>query len=109
MSTWQEKAQAKRESLLAAIPPEWRLAQPAPPAEEQRDITGTYLHQFLNPQEIEITETDAVGIVARTSTGQWKAEDVARAFCHRAALAHQIVHGISLLHDIPHSIVLGRN
>ena len=89
--SWQEKAKTKREAVLNLIPAEWRLSGPVPTAEEQRDITGPYIQQFLSNREIEITETDAVGIVGHTTSGQWKAEEVIRAFAHRAALAHQLV------------------
>lgn len=90
MAHWEEIAAQKRESILALIPPEWRIANP-PANDEQRDVTGTYIHQFLDSFAIEITETDAVGIVAKISSGQWSAVDVTKAFCHRAALAHQLV------------------
>jgi len=90
MASWQEIARTKREHTNSLIPKEWRLSK-IPTPEEQCDIAGTYLHQFLTPNEIEITETPAEGILARTTTGQWKAEDVARSFAHRAALAHQHV------------------
>lgn len=90
MSTWQELAKAKRESILGAIPDKWRLPF-IPSVEEQRDVTGKYIQQFLTEWEIEITETDAVGILAKTTTGAWKAVEVTEAFCHRAALAHQLV------------------
>ena len=93
---WKKTAQDKAQSVLDLIPKEWRIEK-VPSPQEQRDVTGSYIHQFLSKQEIEITETDAVGIVAHTTTGQWKSEDVAKAFCHRAALAHQLVH---CLHEI---------
>jgi amidase len=88
---WIEAADRKRESVNALIPSHWQLTSPVPPVEEQRDVTGEYIQQFLSPREIEITETDACGIVLRTTTGTWKAREVADAFCHRAALAHQMV------------------
>lgn len=75
--------------MLAKIPEQWVLANP--PNEEVRDVTGTFIHQYLSPFEVEITETDAVGIAEKTASGTWKALDVAKAFCHRAALAHQLV------------------
>ncbi|KAF2009501.1 amidase [Aaosphaeria arxii CBS 175.79] len=93
--TWQEQAQKKRESILAAIPQEWRIE--APPKESQVDVTGSFVHQFLNEREIEITETTANEIVKKTTIGLWKAEEVIRAFCHRAALAHQLT---NCLHEI---------
>ncbi|KAK5113263.1 hypothetical protein LTR62_003600 [Meristemomyces frigidus] len=93
---WKQKGQDKAASVLALIPEEWRLKN-IPSSEEQRDVSGTYLHQYLSKQEIAITETDAVGIVNKTTSGAWSAVDVARAFCHRAALAHQI---LNCLHEI---------
>ncbi len=53
-------------------------------------MTGPYICKFLSTEEIEITETDAVDIVEKTSLGIWTAEEVTKAFCHRASLAHQL-------------------
>jgi len=89
-ANWQKIAGEKRDSVNGAIPKAWRLSK-IPSKEEQRDVTGKYIQQFLSAEEIEITETDAVDIAAKTTSGQWKAVDVAKAFCHRAALAHQLV------------------
>ncbi|XHG08438.1 hypothetical protein AWENTII_011537 [Aspergillus wentii] len=97
VNTWQSLGAAKRQSILDAIPPKWRIQEPIPPPAELRDVTGPYIQQFLKAREIEITETDAVGIVDKTTTGNWTAVEVTEAFCHRAALAHQLV---SCLHEI---------
>jgi hypothetical protein len=91
MANWKELGEAKRDSVNALIPKAWLLPAPLPPPTEQRDVTGKYIQQFLTPREIEITETDAVGIIKNTTTATWKAREVAEAFCHRAALAHQMV------------------
>jgi amidase len=89
-SDWKQIAANKRDSVLALIPKEWRI--PAPPsAEDQRNVTGEYIHQYLSAREIEITETDALGIVDKTSSGAWTAVEVTKAFCHRSAVAHQLV------------------
>jgi amidase len=88
--TWEKRAQAKRDAIIAAIPQEWRIEN-SPSVEEQVDVTGSYIQQFLSKREVEITETAAEGIAEMTTRGEWKAEEVARAFCHRAALAHQLV------------------
>jgi amidase len=92
MSTpsWQHLAEKKRDSITALIPKEWILPS-IPTVEEQKDVTGEYIWQFLSPKEKEITETDAVGIVEKTTSGAWSAVDVTKAFCHRAAIAHQLV------------------
>jgi len=89
--SWQELGEKKRQSVLALIPPEWRIPGPLPSVEEQPDVTGAYIQQYLTPREIEITESNAVEIVSHTCTGSWTASEVVTAFCHRAALAHQLV------------------
>jgi amidase len=91
MVDWKSLANEKRDSVNALIPKPWLLPNTLPPTSDKRDVTSKYIQQFLSPKEIEITETDAVGIVENTTTGTWKAREVAEAFCHRAALAHQMV------------------
>lgn len=93
---WKKVAKDKADSVLDLIPKEWRLEK-IPTKEEQRDVTGPFIHKYLSDQEIEITETDAVGIVTHTISRKWKCVDVTKAFCHRAALAHQLIH---CLHEI---------
>lgn len=88
--TWRAQSEAKRQAILDAIPQKWRLTDPVPPSTEVRDVTGSYIRQYLNEREIEITESDAVDIAAQTTTGKWSAVEVTEAFCHRAALAHQL-------------------
>ncbi|CAK7212074.1 hypothetical protein SBRCBS47491_001346 [Sporothrix bragantina] len=94
---WKEKADAKRQAVLDLIPAAWRLPAPPPSPKEQPDVTGAYVQQFLSPREIELTEADAPTIVAHTSSGDWTATEVVTAFCHRAAIAHQLT---SCLHEI---------
>jgi len=93
---WKKAAKDKADQVLSLIPQEWRISD-IPSAEQQRDVTGAYIQQFLDKKEIEITETDAVGVVEKTTSGQWSAVEVAKAFCHRAAIAHQLV---NCLHEI---------
>lgn len=88
--SWQDIAKTKRDSIRASLPKDW-LIDSIPPAEDQRDVTGDFVRKYLSKSEVEITETDAPGIVQKTSKGVWTAEAVTRAFCHRASLAHQLV------------------
>jgi amidase len=91
MTDWKSLAAIKRDSILSSIPDKWRLpADKLPSNEDQRDVTK-YVQQFLSEKEIEITETDVVGIAEKTTSGTWSAVDVTEAFCHRASLAHQLV------------------
>ncbi len=108
MANWKELGKTKAASVNSLIPKSWLLTSPLPSVEQQRDFTGKYIQSYLSPKEIEITETDAVGIVQKTTTGIWKAREVAEAFCHRAALAHQMVWNtdtlfVFLSHFIPPS------
>jgi amidase len=88
---WERLGSTKKHAILASIPDEWRIPGSIPSAEELLDVTGTGIQQYLSPREIEITETDAVDIVAKTCSGKWTAVEVTKAFCHRASIAHQLV------------------
>lgn len=87
---WRAVARQKREAILEAIPDKWRIPQSTTMENAPADLTGPFIHQFLTPSEIQITETPAPGILEKTTTGQWTAAAVAGAFSHRAALAHQL-------------------
>lgn len=94
-ATWEASAKAKRESILAAIPPEWRLTT-IPTVEEQPDVT-TYMQRFLTSSEVTMTQSPANVIASKIAAGVWTAESVTLAFCHAASLAHQL---LSCLHEI---------
>ncbi|KAL8763517.1 MAG: hypothetical protein Q9184_000729 [Pyrenodesmia sp. 2 TL-2023] len=86
---WQKLAKAKLEAINHSIPKKWRI-ESLPSREQQRDVTGDFVHQYLSTEEVEITEATATAIVEKTSAGEWTAEAVIRAFSHRASLAHQL-------------------
>jgi amidase len=87
--SWQDTANKKREAILAAIPAEWRIEE-LPSVNEQIDVTE-YIKRFLVKEELEITQSSADVIAKTVAEGTWTAEEVTRAFCFRAALAHQLV------------------
>ncbi|KAL2048092.1 hypothetical protein N7G274_000003 [Stereocaulon virgatum] len=92
---WQSIASAKNASLIDLIPPRWRIKlSDVPPISRLRDFGG-YICRFLNPQELEITNASSNAILAHIRSGEWGAADVTRAFCHRAAVAHQLTHCLS--------------
>lgn len=90
MADWKAAAAEKRQSLVNLIPTEWVIPAPPPP-DAQRDVTGDYVRQYLTEDEVSITESEVPTILRHIHQGQWKARDVAAAFCHRAVLAHQLV------------------
>ena len=87
-AAWQQKAQAKKDAVISLLPD---LYNRDFSDRKDRDVTGSMLWEFLTPQDREITESYAEDIVKQTTTGQWTAEAVTRAFCSRASLAHKLV------------------
>ncbi len=102
---WSARAKAKREHLASLIPPEWRLESvPSPP-----DLPNvlTWGREFLTADECAITETEPLIVLAHIQAHLWSAEDVAKAFCHRAAIAHQLTNCLAeILFD--EAIVIAR-
>ncbi|KAH7381371.1 amidase signature domain-containing protein [Phaeosphaeria sp. MPI-PUGE-AT-0046c] len=94
-SGWESTAKQKREAILAAIPQQWRISN-IPSIDEQPDVTQ-YIEQYLSKEELAITACSADQLAQKCGSGEWSAEDITRAFCHRAALAHQL---LSCLHEI---------
>jgi amidase len=89
MTDWKAKAAAKRESLKTSIPKEW-VIQGISPSTVPRAIDFPF-EKHLSASEMEITGLSAIELLGRISKGQYKAVDVAGAFAHRAAIAHQLV------------------
>lgn len=89
---WEAKAAAKKASTLDKIPREWRLNEAdLENASKQRDLTGPFIQQYLNPDELEIVRQDATALVNKLKKGEYTAKRVTVAFCKAAAIAHQIV------------------
>lgn len=86
--TWMDIVADKVARLDKTIPAEWRLA--APPTED-----NVFEHpgkaNILTEQELNITDSLAVDLVAKLATGKLSAVEVTTAFSKRAAIAHQLV------------------
>ena len=90
--SWKDRAAAKRAETLNKILPEWRLsADDLERASQQREITGPFIEQFLDKDEISVTSMTSVPLLKALAEQKWSAVQVATAFCRRAAVAHQIV------------------
>lgn len=93
---WKDISAKAVEKLENAIPAEWRIPKDKLPAEDVLDVTDFPAKSgLLTQDDIEITESFATEIVAKLAKGEWSAENVTRAFCKRAAIAHQLVRFIS--------------
>jgi amidase len=94
--SWKARAAAKRGDTLNKIRPEWRLSPTdLAEAQKQRDITGPFIQQFLEADEVSIISRDSVAIVQDIKKGHLSAVQVTSAFCKTAAIAHQIVSVLS--------------
>ncbi|KAJ4127012.1 hypothetical protein NW768_008633 [Fusarium equiseti] len=97
-NSWNDRAAAKRTETLNKINSKWRLsADDLEQAKQQRDITGRFIEQFLEKDEISITAMTSVPLLKALSERKLSAVQVATAFCKRAAVAHQIN---NFLHEI---------
>ena len=89
---WEEISAKAKEILKSSIPAEWRIPKDKLPPADQRDVTDVPAKcGLLSEAELQITDSYATEIVKNIAAGEWKAEDVTRAFCKRAAVAHQVV------------------
>lgn len=98
---WRSIAERHRANINGKIPPEWRL----PGALLNGGIKPIDLPRqcgVMSDWELHITEWKATDILAVLRDRRAKAVDVVRAFCKRAAIAHQAVsphHSERILED----------
>ncbi|RDL29709.1 Uncharacterized protein BP5553_10689 [Venustampulla echinocandica] len=89
---WQAQAQICRDILDQSIQKQWLLPADRLPPPERTNVLGVPQESgTLTARELEITETDATGLVASMAAGTWTAEEVAVAFLKRATLGHQLL------------------
>ncbi|CAI6336226.1 unnamed protein product [Periconia digitata] len=98
---WETVSSQKKEEQWKRIPSEWRL--PVPPPQQTTNLLPLIRQSnILTEQELDITENyDATALAAAIRTRKLKVVDVTRAFCKRAALAHQLTNCLTeiFFHD----------
>lgn len=85
---WEEIAADKKKRIADSIPPEWRIKS------EPTDVSVMAYPKesgLMSDEELAITESTAVDLVAQLTTGKLSSVAVTTAFLKRAALAHQLV------------------
>ncbi|KAI1114852.1 amidase [Nemania sp. NC0429] len=94
--TWEAVAAQKRQDLLNSIPEEWRIPSHLLPPESRDDVTGfPESSGWFTQEELDITNSTALELLPRLAGGDLKSETVTRAFCKRAAAAHQLTNCLS--------------
>ncbi|VDC00394.1 unnamed protein product [Peniophora sp. CBMAI 1063] len=87
---WQTVVSDKRATLAAKIPVAWRLTS-IPPVAELRNCVDLP-RQYMSERLYAITETTDVSILlSKIASGEYTSYEVTEAFCHRAAIAQQLV------------------
>lgn len=85
---WEDIAADKKSRIEKSIPKEWRVDVQAK-NDSFMDLPAS--SGLLTSEELQITNSSAVDLVAKLGSGQLKSVEVTLAFCKRAALAHQAV------------------
>lgn len=89
---WQEKVTEKRRRLLSLIPHHWILSDDIKPTDAQRCIISFIENSHtLTDDELTITTLPVTELIERIASGQYTAVEVCQAYCHRAAIAQQLV------------------
>ena len=88
---WENRARAKRASLYAAIPTKWRLETADIPSLDAASDVSDLPRKFLTELEITVTESRPFDVLTNIHAGIWSARNVMEAYCHRAAITHQLV------------------
>lgn len=87
-TTWEDISKAKKAAREAAIPAEWKLK--TIPAIGSNVTSVPRESGILSARELEITESTAEALVSAMVSKKYTAEEVAIAFCKRAAMAQQL-------------------
>jgi amidase len=93
---WQEISTAKRSALFNSIPQKWRIPIDITPRDDQLDVSNFAAESgFFTQHELDITSKTAAELLQKLSQAEWTSEEVALAFCKRAAVAQQLLNCLS--------------
>jgi amidase len=95
MADWEQKAAKKRQALSDSIPSEWIIPAELLPDESVEDVTKfPETSGWFTSEELAITNSNVLDLLPKLASGELKSETVTRAFCKRAAAAHQLVNTV---------------
>ncbi|CAF4555030.1 unnamed protein product, partial [Rotaria sp. Silwood2] len=89
---WEELVAKKRKALAELIPEKWRIPADILPADSQHSVISyPETSSLLSDEELTITQLTVKELVEKIASRKYSAVQVCEAFCHRAAIAHQLV------------------
>ena len=90
--SWQAKARVKMAEMESKTPRKWMLKQAdLDKAAEQRNLTGSFIEQFISEGEKGIVRNDSPCLIEKIKCQRYSAVEVAEAYCKTAAISQQIV------------------
>ncbi|KAK8103711.1 Acetamidase [Apiospora kogelbergensis] len=96
VDSWEQVAARKRKAVLDSIPAEWIIPDSLLPPETQDDVmTFPETSGWFTAEELAITNSEVLELLPKLASGELKSETVTRAFCKRAAAAHQLTNCLS--------------
>lgn len=87
---WRELTRQKRDQIASRIPPEWQLSIQELPSRTSQPSVMNIVPSLLSAPEQEITDLTVPQLLESLRCGRLTARETLAAFCHRAALAHQL-------------------
>lgn len=92
---WVSEAQARRDGQL---PKQWVIPKDQLPGEEVKNVVDfPETSGLLSDLELEITACNVPSLIEKIEQKVWTSEQVATAFCHRAAIAQQLTNCLSVM------------
>jgi len=88
---WQDRVRGKQSPILAPVPKEYIHPELSFSETDTKSVLDAPA-EFLLPLELSITAPKAEDIVSAISKGEHTAVQVLKAFTHRAAIAHRLLH-----------------
>lgn len=89
---WKLAIENKKQALIHAIPEEWRIPDIRAKMDNACFVNPhDYLDSILPEDEVKITNSHFYQLVDLIKKGDLSSYSVVSAFCHRAALAHQLI------------------
>lgn len=93
-ATYKEIAAKKLAERDAKFKAEWMVPKDKLPSDKVKNVLD-FPATVLTKEELEITESDAPTVLSKIKSKEWTALQVAKAFGHRATIAHQLTNCLS--------------
>lgn len=92
MGNWEASATKKRNDIFCSIPKEWVMPEIVNKMKSAGFTNSKkYIDTLVPQRELEITNLTVLELSKRIAKGEYSSYEVCCAFCHRAAIAHQIL------------------